>query len=428
LLNESIGEGSDMSNDRIGVGIIGTGRRGFELATCIIDLYGTTDLEIRALCNRTRVRMDEAKTALLAKYHEQHSVSPQMALYEKYEDLISDHDVQLILIVTPTYAHEQPAVAALKSGKKVFLDKPIAQNLAAAVNIRAAEKESGNPLVMGFTRRFEQKWLDIAELIQSGVIGDVKMILHRAVVPYHNIFQSYMRQLDWSGGALAEKVSHLFDVLNWYAGGLPERVSSFGGRLVYVPEENAPMRCRECERECPYRVGEKQEMVRQDNMVDFEDSRSHETELIKLHDICVWLPGSDINDHGVVNIAFAGGVKATVFWSLFGPDSDDQETIEIVGEKGKILPNRHHGRIYVISDYGSRHEVLDIKPDRFEQSHFGADHRLIEELDRFCKSGVSPVSAREGLGSARLVEASHRSVDAGGELVSMGDVAGDELL
>jgi predicted dehydrogenase len=417
-----------MSHERIGVGIIGTGRRGFELGSCIIDLYGKTDLEIRALCNRTRVRMEEAKASFLSKYQEQHSVSPQMVLYERYDDLIADPDVNLVLVVTPTYAHEEPAVAALHAGKKVFLDKPIAPNLTAALNIRTAEHESGNPLVMGFTRRFEQKWLDTAELVGSGVIGDVKMLLHRAVVPYHNIFQSYMRRLEWSGGALAEKVSHLFDVLNWFAGGRPERVSSFGGRLVYVPEENAPKRCRECDRECPYRTGEKQEMVRQDNMVDFEDSRSRETELIKLHDICVWLPGADINDHGIVNIAYAGGIKASVFWSLFGPDSDDQETIEIVGEKGKILLNRHHGRIDVYSEYGTRHEVLDTKPDRFEQSHFGADHRLIEELDKFCKSGESPVSAREGLGSARLVEASHRSVDAGGELVSMGDVAGAELL
>ena len=417
-----------MSHDRIGVGIIGTGRRGFELGTCITDLYNTTDLEIRALCNRTRVRMEAAKASFLSKYQEQHSVSPQMALYERYDDLIADPDVHLVLIVTPTYAHEEPAVAALQAGKKVFLDKPIASNLSAALNIRTAEQESGNPLVMGFTRRFEQKWLDTADLVRSGVIGDVKMLLHRAVVPYHNIFQSYMRRLEWSGGALAEKVSHLFDVLNWFAGGLSERVSSFGGQLVYVPEENAPKRCRECNRECPYRVGKKQEMVRQDNMVDFEDSRSQETELIKLHDICVWQPGADINDHGVVNIAYAGGVKASVFWSLFGPDSDDQETFEIVGEKGKILLNRHLGRIDVFSDYGKRHDVLDKKPDRFENSHFGADHRLIEELDRYCKSGVSPVSAREGLGSARLVEASHRSVDAGGELVSMSDVAGAELL
>lgn len=372
--------------------------------------------------------MEAAKASFLSKYQEQHGVSPQMALYENYVDLIADPDVQLVLVVTPPYAHEEPAVAALHAGKRIFLDKPIAPNLSAALNIRAAERESGNPLVMGFTRRFEQKWLDTADLVQSGIIGDVKMLLHRAVVPYHNIFQSYMRRLEWSGGALAGKISHLFDVLNWFSGGLPEKVSAFGGRLVFIAEENAPKRCKECSRECPYRVGEKQEMVRQDNMVDFEGSRSQETELIKLNDICVWQSGADISDHGVVNVAYAGGVKASVFWSLFGPDSDDQETFEILGNKGKILLNRHLGRIDVFSDYGKRHDVLDKKPDRFENSHFGADHRLIEELDKFCKSGVSSVSAREGLASARLVEASHLSLNDGGELVSMRELSGAELL
>jgi predicted dehydrogenase len=422
------GEGGCMQSKRIGVGIIGTGRRGFELGTCIIDLYGTTNLEIRALCSRTDVRMKEAKSSFLSRYRERHGAAPSIALYERHDDLIADPEVNLVLVVTPTYAHEAPAVKAIQAGKKVFLDKPIAQDLEGALEIRKAEYQSGCPLVMGFTRRFEQKWLDLYEIIKGGAVGEVKMLLHRAVVPYHNIFQSYMRRLEWSGGALAEKVSHLFDVLSWFAGGQPERVSAFGGRLVYVPEEGAPVRCGECGRVCPYRVGEKQEMVRQDSMVDFEGSRARETELIKMHDICVWLPGADINDHGVVNIAYPGGVKATVFWSLFGPDSYDQETLEVVGEKGKILLNRHRARIDVISDYGKRHEVFDRKPDRFESSHFGADHRLVEELDRFCKTGLSPVSAKEGLAAARLVEASHRSVDGGGVLVNMRDVEGAGML
>lgn len=417
-----------MPGGRIGVGIIGTGRRGYELGTCVIDLYDSTDLEIRALCNRTRVRMDEARASFVSKYREQHGVSPSISQYERYEDLITDPDVDLILIVTPTYAHEAPAVTALRSGKKVFLDKPIAQNLEGASNIRRAELESSNPLVMGFTRRYEEKWLTTHELVQEGVIGPVKMMLHRAIVPYHNIMQSYMRRLEWSGGALAEKVSHLFDVLNWFAEEPPERVSAFGGRIVFIPQDNAPRRCRECDRECPYRVGEKQVMVRQDTMVDFEDSRTGETELIKMHDICVWLPGADINDHGVVNIAYPGGIKASVFWTLFGPDSDDQETFEIVGERGKILLTRHLGKIDIVGDYGSHHEVLDDRPVGFANSHFGADHRLIQELDRFCKTGSSPVSAREGLGSARLVEASHRSVRSGGALVLMSEVEGAELL
>jgi predicted dehydrogenase len=418
----------DMSADRLGVGIIGTGRRGYELGACIVDLYHETNLELRALCNRTRVRMEEAGSSLLARYEQRFRVTPSISLHQEYEDLIADPAVDLVLVVTPTYAHEAPAVAALHAGKRVFLDKPMAQNLTGAVHIREAEKASKNPLVMGFTRRFEEKWLTVFDIVQKGTIGEVKMMLHRAIVPYHNIFQSYMRRIEWSGGALAEKVSHLFDVANWFAHEPADRVSAFGGRIVFLPEENPPTRCRECERDCPYRVGEKQEMIRPDTMVDFEDSRSGEQELIKMHDICVWLPGADINDHGVVNIAYPGGVKASIFWTLFGPDSDDQETFEIVGEKGKVLLTRHLGKIDIVGEYGRHHEIWDERPAGFEHSHFGADHRLILELDRFCTTGSSPVTAREGLGSSRLVEASHRSIASGGGLVLMADVEGADLL
>jgi predicted dehydrogenase len=53
-----------MAPNKIGVGIIGTGRRGYSLGMCIAELSEATDLEIRALCNRTRVRMKETQIAL----------------------------------------------------------------------------------------------------------------------------------------------------------------------------------------------------------------------------------------------------------------------------------------------------------------------------------------------------------------------------
>jgi predicted dehydrogenase len=141
----------------------------------------------------------------------------------------------------------------------------------------------------------------------------------------------------------------------------------------------------------------------------------------------VWLPGADINDHGVVAISYTGGAKGLVFWTLFGPDTDDQETFEVIGDKGKVLLTRHLGQIDIVSSYGEYHECLDTKPDGFEKSHFGADHRLVQELERYCKSGTSPVTAREGLGAARLVHASHLSLRSGGERILMKDIEGQEL-
>ncbi len=170
-----------MLKKKIGVGIIGTGRRGYSLGNCIAELRGETGFEITSLWNRTEVRMVETKTALIKTYSD-NNIYPDITLYENYEDLINDFRVDLIMIVTSQNAHRSHAVPALRSGKKVFLDKPIAHNLKDAVAIYKEESKTGNPMFMGFTRRYDNSWTRIFDLVKDGIIGDVKMMLIRAVI------------------------------------------------------------------------------------------------------------------------------------------------------------------------------------------------------------------------------------------------------
>ncbi len=407
--------------EKTGVGIIGTGRRGYDLGMCIIDLTDSTCLEIRALNNRTRIRMEEVRDAFLSKYADR-GLAPEIKLYESYMELIQDPDVKLILIVSPQNVHREHAVAALQSGKRVFLDKPMAHRLDEAVVIRKKEVEAGNPLFIGFTRRYEKTWLKTFDLVKDGAIGEPKMILVKDVLPYHIYFHDWHRRMEWSGGVVADKISHLFDACNWFARSEAERLSAFGGRTVFVPEKNPPRRCSECNRDCPYRVVTVHDESRPDMMKDFSNSRQRETAIEKIHDNCVWLPGADINDHGVINMAYKNGVKASIFWSVFGPDSDDQEVFEVVGNRGKIVLTRQIGEILVISEYGKKQERINTKTDTFDKSHFGADHQLIHELDAFQSGNPPVVSGKEGLAASRLVEAAHRSIRTGGELTHMRDI------
>jgi predicted dehydrogenase len=407
--------------DKTGVGIIGTGRRGYDLGMCIIDLIDSTSLEIRALNNRTRIRAEEARDAFLSKYGK-HGLSPEIKLYENHADLVRDPKVKLILIVSPQNVHREHAVTALGSGKKVFLDKPMAHRLDEAVLIRQEEVATGNPLFIGFTRRYERTWLKTFDLVKSGVIGDPRMILVKDVLPYHIYFHDWHRRMEWSGGVVADKISHLFDACNWFARSKAERLSAFGGRTVFKPEKNPPQRCSECNRDCPYRIVTMHDESRPDMMKDFSNSRQREDAIEKIHDNCVWLPGADINDHGVINLAYKNEVKASIFWSVFGPDSDDQEVFEIVGDRGKIVLTRQIGEILVISEYGKTQERINLKTDTFDKSHFGADHQLIHELDAFSRGDPPVVSAEEGLASSRLVEAAHRSIRTGGKLIFMKDI------
>jgi len=410
-----------MAEKRMGVGIVGTGRRGYALGAIIARMHNELQLEIRALCNRTPIRMEKARNGIQAIYQEK-GVSPNIALYENYADLVRDPQIGLVMVTTSSYAHREPTVLALRAGKKVYLDKPLAHNLEDSLAIYREQLRTNNAVIMSFTRRFEKPWITTWNMVRQGVIGDLKMILVRDVIPYHTLFQTYSRKIEWSGGVLAEKMSHIFDVFNWFARDEPKKVTAFGGQAVFVPNPNAPECCSKCSRDCPYRVGGLEEKVRPDAMVDFDSSRSEESDIIKRHDTCVWFPGADTGDHGLISVEYARGIKASLFWAVFGPDTDDQETMELVGEKGRIILIRQIGRIDVVANYGKRHEVLDARGENFASSHFGADDEFIRELDRFCQGATPSVTAKEGLLASRLVEAAHRSIWAGGQLVPMDEV------
>ncbi|MEX2445629.1 MAG: Gfo/Idh/MocA family oxidoreductase [Alkalispirochaeta sp.] len=426
-------------SSRIGVGIVGVGRRAYDLAQCMARLRNEINIEVRALHNRTRSRAERVKDEI-SKSYEATGAVPKIRIHDSQESLVADDDVELVMICTPQYAHREPAVLALQAGKRVYVDKPLAHNLEDALAIYREQEKGKNPIIMSFTRRFEGPWITAYDLLKTEeAIGTLRMILVRNVIPYHTYFHTWHRRVEWSGGAIGDKMSHIFDVFNWYSGASPLRVSAFGGQAVFGPREDAPERCSLCTIECPYRVAgyvgeqettktssqKEQKRDRPDAMVDFDESRLSESEIIKRHDTCVWYPGADINDHGLVNIEYDSGLKASLFWTLFGPDSDDQETMELVGDKGRAILTRHEGSIDLVTDYGKSHRNIDARKETFEQSHFGADDNFIRELDAFCKGAPASVTAKEGLMASRMVEAAHRSIKNGGSLVEMSSVEGE---
>ncbi len=121
-----------------------------KIAICIARLRDRIDLEVRALHNRTPVRMEEAKKGIVDSYRSADEV-PEMQPYEKYADLIADPAVDLVMVNTPQYAHRDPTIAALRSGKKVYLDKPLAHTLEDALAIYREQDRSGNQVIMSFT-------------------------------------------------------------------------------------------------------------------------------------------------------------------------------------------------------------------------------------------------------------------------------------
>ncbi|MEM9281026.1 MAG: Gfo/Idh/MocA family oxidoreductase [Verrucomicrobiota bacterium] len=409
----------------LGVGIIGTGSRGI---TCIgrqiAEVGPELGLTITAFCNRTESRMQIALDDLNATAAAAGNPEFAPTFHPDPQSLIDDPAVDIIVITSPTAAHAEATIPALRSGKKVYLDKPIAHTLEDAVAIREAEHSADNPMIMGFTRRYETPWLKLHQIIEEGIIGDLKMMMIRAVLPYSFYFQTWHRTRAVSGGALNDKGSHYTDVFNWFnPAARATRVNAFGGRNVFVEEEDAPEFCATCDRDCAYRASEAMPDT-QDQMKGAVD-RSYETETdpLKRKDNCVYKAGADIFDHASIHYQYNNGVVASIFYNVYGPQADDEETFELVGTKGRIILTRLRGEIDVITDYGTKsHEVIACKSDEFETSHFGADRQLVREIAAFARGKESTVDGWHGMEATRMILSAMKSIDDQGETVTLSDL------
>jgi predicted dehydrogenase len=404
------------------VGIIGTGSRGI---TCIgrqiAEQSKELDITITAFCNRTESRMEIARDELNELAVASGNPPLSIRFHATAQQLINDPEVDLIVITSPTAAHAEATIPALRSGKKVYLDKPIAHTLEDSIAIRNAEVEAGNPMIMGFTRRYETPWLKLREIVSSGKIGDLKMMLIRAVLPYSFYFQTWHRTRAVSGGALNDKGSHYTDVFNWFVGDAKAtQVNAFGGRNVFIEEEDAPEFCSVCDRDCPYRASEAMPDTQDQMKGAVDHSYETETDPLKRKDNCVYKSGADIFDHASIHYQYNNGVVANIFYNVYGPQADDEETLELVGTKGRIILTRLRGEIDIVTDYGEKsHEVIECKSEDFETSHFGADRKLVHEIAAFGRGEQSTVDGAYGLEATRMILAAMKSIDEGGVTVDL---------
>ncbi len=145
-----------------------------------------------------------------------------------------------VVITTPTPTHKPLALLAAGAGKHVFLEKPMALNLADCDEILAATQRHQVFLQLGFMRRFDPEFVAAAKRIQAGEIGRpmmIKSLTHGPGLP-----PPWARDLKTSNGMLAEVNSHDWDSVRWLMGSNLERVytevANFKGKASGVDAPN----------------------------------------------------------------------------------------------------------------------------------------------------------------------------------------------
>jgi myo-inositol 2-dehydrogenase / D-chiro-inositol 1-dehydrogenase len=162
------------ANRRIRVGQVGCGRiaQGHDMPGVIKS--GLADFV--AVCELDARRAADGVTLIEKAYAERGVKGPKIAVYGNYREMIARRDIDAVVISTPDHWHAEIALAAVESGKDVYLQKPFTMTYAEGVILRDAVKRHGRILQIGSQQRSWEQFRRAAELIRSGRIGKVQRV------------------------------------------------------------------------------------------------------------------------------------------------------------------------------------------------------------------------------------------------------------
>jgi len=168
--------GPNAPSRRINIGAIGTGR--ISRTHDMPGVWKYDGARIVAVCDLDSHRVEDAK-ALVNGYYAKKTGQPYDGVkgYLDYEELLQDRDVDAVLVSTPDHWHAIPAIAAVRAGKDVYLQKPASLTIAEGRALSNAVHASGRIFQIGSQQRSSPQFRYAAELVRNGRIGQLKTVL-----------------------------------------------------------------------------------------------------------------------------------------------------------------------------------------------------------------------------------------------------------
>ncbi|MFL5686141.1 MAG: Gfo/Idh/MocA family protein [Chloroflexota bacterium] len=145
--------------------------------------------------------------------------------HPSYEALLSDPDVDAVYIPLPNHLHLDWTIAALRAGKHVLCEKPLAMTADDAQRMVDVAHETGRHLMEAFMYRHHPSWVAALDLLGSGRIGTLTAV--QSWFSYYNADTTNIRNiLEYGGGALFDIGCYTINLSRMLFGGEPSRVQA----------------------------------------------------------------------------------------------------------------------------------------------------------------------------------------------------------
>lgn len=290
------------------VGIAGLGRLGRRHAENLA--FRTRGCRLVSACSPVAAELDMA--------HRQFGVE---RLHADFEGFIADPDIDAVVLVTPTSLHADQVIAALRAGKHVFVEKPLALNVEDCERVEAVAAQHPELVAMvGFVRRFDASYQNAQAAIAKGGIGRA-FLIRSQTCDMNDESGAFVRFAPTSGGIFMDCSVHDIDLARWLLGN-PKATRVFATGTIAIHEALAPL--------------------------------------------------GDV-DNGIAVVEFEQGQRAVLYASRTFAHGHETQT-EIIGTAGKLLVGHGAARDRVVTSdiHGVRHQALADFFERFSDA-FGRE-------------------------------------------------------
>ncbi|MFP4058656.1 MAG: Gfo/Idh/MocA family protein [Candidatus Brocadiia bacterium] len=332
------------------MGIVGLGWWACDVH--IPNLLRVPGAAVAALCSRSAASVERGRQALGGQ--------AEPAVFHAYERLLASDAVDAVLICTPNALHGPMTLEALRAGKHVLVEKPLALQPAQCQAIAQEAERRKLAVQVGVELRYSDVARAMRRLVEEGAVG-APALARTTVWREWGAPGSWRADEAQSGGLFHELAVHYLDLFDVLVGRLPRWVAAAGGAKA---------------------------------------------------------TGRDL-DYAVLTAGYEGGALASAGLCLFAAGSGDDLPLEVVGTEGRLAGDVVEGSLALWPREGERR---DLSPPREGGPVFGfpGSRESVADFVDCVRSGRRPwADAPTGHLLCRLCEAARRSVGQGGGQVAV---------
>jgi predicted dehydrogenase len=219
------------ANDRIRIGVIGTGGRARGLMNQLKKLPGN---ELVAVCDVYEPRLLQAAEI----------AGPTAAKTDDYRRILDDKQIDAVVIGSPDHWHKTMTLDAVAAGKDVYVEKPVSHSIAEGAQMVKAVEASKQIVQTGMQQRSWEHWVQGKQIVDSGQLGQITFVQtywyqHATSGNFQPVamdkldwkkwlgsakdqpfkperFYQWRHFWDFGGGGVTDLMTHWIDVVHWY--------------------------------------------------------------------------------------------------------------------------------------------------------------------------------------------------------------------